>query len=89
MSEENRFCIDKRAGCVAVVDRKEFLNSPGLHSYTPGVVAFWTGERKKEKCPECGHVRLSYWTVPEETLNIAHEICEDLNREYRNGRDLL
>ena len=79
MSDEQRFYIDQRVGCVAVRDRtQDDPDHPGLSSDTSGVVKFWDGELVLSKCPTCGHPESRY-AVSDAALAAAIELRNELN----------
>jgi len=55
-----RFFVDERTGCMAV--RDSINTDPeyqGLHSYTEGVVKYWSGVYEKAiPCSSCGHIEI-------------------------------
>jgi len=67
----NRYFIDERVGCIAVLDRtKANCNTPGLNRDTSGVVRFWNGIYQDDE-----------WHVPEQYWRLANDLCAKLNRE--------
>jgi hypothetical protein len=76
----DRYFVDERTGCIAVRDRE--LTDPdyrGLHSDTPGVVKYWTGDPVVMICPHC-QTRLSGgWELKDEIKSVALELCAALN----------
>ena len=80
-----RFFVDERSGCVAVRDRKKTdPEYQGLHTYTAGVVRYWAGTEVMETCPTCRHTRFVSWTISEEALKAAQDLCKRLNDEHNN-----
>lgn len=63
----NRYIVDSRVGCVAVVDTKTF-EGVCLTADMPGVVAWWEGVRG-----------VNGWEVPAWTEKKAQELCTLLN----------
>jgi hypothetical protein len=74
-----RYKVDRRVGCIAVIDTTIESDCPGLHPDSIGVVKYWSGRRIEHKCPTCGHVSHSEWEVPEETVKEAQKLCDELN----------
>ena len=88
---ENRYYVDERSGCVAVMDRR-LINKHynGLHSDTEGVVKYWHGTQQHKTCPTCGHIYSCGWMVDDDSLKAAHEVCDEMNRResFRGGEEL-
>ena len=82
MNEILRYFVDIRGGCVAVRDR---INTDsdynGLHNDTDGVVKFWDGTLTKIKCPHCNQTMRTEWTVSDEDIKQAEDLCHKLNIE--------
>lgn len=74
--KKNRFIVDERAGCVAVIDTKSFPDTPGLQADLNGVLAYWDGYKLK----------LAYgdrWEVEDWKIKKAHELCNLLNKRVK------
>jgi hypothetical protein len=66
-----RFRIDERVGCMAVIDTDVPYDSPGLHCDSKHVVAYWHGSKN--------HV--DDWEIPHYFITQAKNLCDMLN-EY-------
>lgn len=64
----NRYKIDERVGCIAVV--KSTFSENCLYPEMDGVMAFWSGSRVD-----------GYWTVLDWQRQKAVELCEALNKD--------
>ncbi len=77
---KDRYVIDKRAGCIAVLDTT--LATPGdtfLDTETEGVEAVWNSSNKDEfVCPDCGRKFWRY-VIPDEHVIAAHNLAAELN----------
>lgn len=73
--DEQRYYVDLRLGCVAVMDREKVdPDNKGFHGDTDGVVKYWHG--RLDRCQ---------WTLDNETVRLAHDLCDALN--LREGRE--
>jgi hypothetical protein len=79
MTEEPRYFVDERIGCIAVRDRaKTDPEYPGLHPDTEGVVKFWMKEVKWMHCPACGS-RKRELERSRDKLEEAQKLADELN----------
>lgn len=87
MSNEEKYFIDERVGCMAIRDR-EYTNPtyPGLHPDTKGVVRYYQGVKINITCPQCGHHLLDKWVIPTEVREEAVAYCKRLNDETKLRR---
>jgi len=75
-----RYYIDERTGCIAVRDHtKDSEMEPGLHANTTGVIRYWHGELRTEKCAKCGHAISAGWRISDDAKRAAEELCDELN----------
>ena len=75
ISDEQRFYVDERVGCIAVRDRtKDDKWCSGLSKQMDGVKAFWTGVSSKD---EKGNFK--QWDVLDWQRKEANELCDLLN----------
>ena len=73
--------MDERTGCIAVRDRE--ATDPdynGMHHDTAGVVQYWQGEPREDRCPTCGHKIGRDYVVLDTSRSEAYEICYNLNK---------
>lgn len=78
-----RFYIDRRGGCIAVLDRTlaDPEHYPGLHEDTPGVVWFRLGILvPNPPCPTCGHSVGTHWEVLQQDVEYAEIVCQKRNQ---------
>ena len=81
-TEDQRYYIDHRVGCIAVIDRTlaDPENNPGLHEDTPGVLWYKHGVlRDNLPCPTCGYSVGTHWEVPQEYVAYAEVLCHEFN----------
>jgi len=86
MDKKARYFVDRRGGCIAVRDRNN--TDPdyfGLHQDTRGVIRFWCGTQRKEKCPTCGHLSLDGWQLASDDADAAYRLCTELNAKVNNS----
>ena len=75
-----RYYVDERVGCIAIMDRNKVdPDYNGLDEFTSGVVEFWLGEPAIKTCPTCGHETKNGREVTDEQREKALKICEDTN----------
>jgi len=68
---ENRFILDIRVGCGAVIDKSKFnFENNGLHKDMEGVMLFINGYWGKEE---------RKWVLPLKAIEILNDYCIYLN----------
>lgn len=74
----DRFYVDERTGCVAVIDRELAPNGVEclVEGDTSAVVWFANGKYVTGR-------KYGFWTVPNETLSEARKRCRELNQMAR------
>jgi hypothetical protein len=88
-----RFVIEQRYGCIAVVDTtiRNKEEEPGLYAETTGVLWYKVGNFvSKGTCDKCSQAMLPHWELPENLIQAATEEAARLNREAKHNhpRDL-
>lgn len=81
MSDNERFFVDERVGCIAVLDRLEIdPENRCLESGTAGVVRYWDADHVDLPCcPTCGHWPGKTWKLSPETVAQANALAAHLN----------
>ncbi len=78
-----RYKIDVRAGCCAVIDTTTIdRERQGLSSDMEGVIKLWMFPQYEKKCRACGHCK-SEFSDGVDQIKQATELCEQLNKEPR------
>lgn len=82
----NRYQIDERVGCIAVIDTTIQAPSPGLHRDDPHVVWYRRGVVIDGKIFGWSH---SHWRVPKYRVKQAQRVCDLLNSLNPNRKVML
>lgn len=72
----DRYVVDERGGCIAVVDTSVKNLGPGLGRDYRGVVAYWSGN----PCRKLWHWRSPpHWHVPKTLVRKAERVAREFN----------
>lgn len=83
--KEPRYFVDKRVGCISVLDRTKIdTEHAGLSSESEGVVKYWDGYQKMKTCPTCDHESFNGWAVKDEYVSEAENLCKELNEKNKS-----
>lgn len=80
----DRFFIDERVGCIAVIDRQHPDYDPkrqGLEERMGGVVWYEDGIQVVENCPHCGGTQGKGWLLRKGARERAEKQLRILNGE--------
>jgi len=82
VSDQARFHVDERVGCVAVIDLTIPNRSPGLHRTDENVVRFWSGRKVPEWKKRLGLCPgYQVWEVPAKQVRQAHKFLATLQEQ--------
>ena len=76
-----RYFIDKRIGCIAIVDREHpdyDPSHPGIEPGTCGVVWYEHGLCVQDKCPTCHRDRSGGWALAKGAIERAEQKLAEL-----------
>ncbi len=71
----NRYKMDLRVGCVAIIDTTISPDSPGLHFDSSQVIKYWHGVNMKDKLIGNPY----FWHIPNYIIRRAVRTCYKLN----------
>lgn len=77
----NRYAIDVRVGCVAVIDTFSTTHSPCLLRDSTNVIKYWPGVVIAGKLFGCPH---AHWHVPGFRIKQAKRYRDLLNKQVKN-----
>lgn len=78
----NRYAIDVRVGCVAVIDTFSPASSPGLHPDSANVMKYWSGVVIAGKLFGCPH---AHWHMPGFRIKQAKRYRDLLNKQVKEA----
>ena len=80
------FKIDRRVGCIAIIDTRILPPSNGLHKRDPHVIwyrrGFWLPNMTAYTYDNEPAVLASAWHIPKFRIKMAKRLCDKMNNKF-------